>query len=60
MGVGKVAADAIRDDIYIGDAYSDIDAGDDTDNNAGCRLAKKRPYSPKTLAPTAARRRRQG
>jgi hypothetical protein len=45
-GVGKVAADAIRDDVSIGDAYSDIDASDDTDDNAGCRAAKKRPYSP--------------
>ncbi len=45
-GVGKVAADACRDDVSIRDAYSDIDAGDNTDDNAGCRAAKKRPYSP--------------
>ncbi len=46
MGGGKVAANAWRDDISIGDAYSDIDAGDDTDDDAGGRAAKKRPYSP--------------
>jgi hypothetical protein len=45
-GVGKVAADAIRDDVSIEDAYSDINAGDNTNNDAGCRAAKKRPYSP--------------
>ncbi len=44
--MGKVAADACRDDVSIGDAYSDIDASDDTDDDAGCRKAKKRPYSP--------------
>jgi hypothetical protein len=45
-GVGKVAADAIRDDVSIGDAYSYINVGDDTYNDARCRAAKKRPYSP--------------
>jgi hypothetical protein len=45
-GMGKVAADANRDDVSIRDAYSDIDAGDNTDDDTGCRAAKKRPYSP--------------
>jgi hypothetical protein len=87
-GVSKAAANAKRDDVFFCDAYSDSDAGDDTDNDAerprqphnhttndddnyeveeakgdksagGCRTAKKRPYTPKTTAPTTVRTRRQ-
>jgi hypothetical protein len=46
MGGGEVAADTWRDDVSIEDAYSVIDAGVDTDDDAGGRGAKKRPYSP--------------
>jgi hypothetical protein len=38
--MGKAAADANRDNVFVCDAYSGIDTGDDTDNNA------KRPGQP--------------
>ncbi len=41
-----MAANAGRVDVPIGDAYADVDTGDDADNDAGGRVAQKRPYPP--------------